>query len=415
VNEDEDLELAALQRQLDDAFETTRPRRGFEDELWLRMQQRRPLWRRLGDGLSGLIGGIREAPGVPAAAVASVLIVLIGAGVVISGGLHFGGGGASSTAGSAPFMTAGSQYNGSGAQASAFGLLPPPALTGSQPSPTQRDQAPDTVAAPKTSSSPGLYFGPATLTWAGTLDVTITAAPVYRYQEPSEKEASQFATSLGASGTGRATPGYFGPYSGQGFTVSIRGSDAQAPSEPFYVLAPSGSGPSTPGATATDIANAYLSSHSLVPQWPSKAVAAGSTNQAVVELQRLFVVGGGTTAKLVDGSGQPYGIEVDISNGRPARVAGPLPIGLQSADYRIISADQAVSSALASGPAGAETITPRPAVRLTTAELVYALVVSGDHGFYEPCFLFSGTFDYNGVKYTKRVLVPAVDPAYRSP
>ena len=38
----QELELQALERQLDDAFETTRPRPGFEDELWLRMQSARP-------------------------------------------------------------------------------------------------------------------------------------------------------------------------------------------------------------------------------------------------------------------------------------------------------------------------------------------------------------------------------------
>jgi hypothetical protein len=39
---------------------------------------------------------------------------------------------------------------------------------------------------------------------------------------------------------------------------------------------------------------------------------------------------------------------------------------------------------------------------------VYALAVAGDHSFYEPAFLFSGTFTNNGVTYEKRVLVPAV-------
>ena len=32
MSDNEDLELQALQRQLDDAFETTRPRAGYEDE-----------------------------------------------------------------------------------------------------------------------------------------------------------------------------------------------------------------------------------------------------------------------------------------------------------------------------------------------------------------------------------------------
>src|SRR6202163_2141976 len=99
MSEEEDLELQALQRQLDDAFQTTRPRPAFEDELWLRMQSRRPLWQRFRDGLSGMAAGLREAPAVPAAAVAIVLIVLLGAGIVTLGGLHLGGGASLATGG----------------------------------------------------------------------------------------------------------------------------------------------------------------------------------------------------------------------------------------------------------------------------------------------------------------------------
>src|SRR5437762_1312060 len=75
---DEDLELQAVQRQLDDAFQTTRPRRGFEDDLWLRMQASRPATSRLRDAIAGLLQGIREVPAVPAAAVATLLVVVIG-------------------------------------------------------------------------------------------------------------------------------------------------------------------------------------------------------------------------------------------------------------------------------------------------------------------------------------------------
>ncbi len=42
----DDLELQALQRELDGAFESTRPRPGFEDELWLQVQSARPPQRR---------------------------------------------------------------------------------------------------------------------------------------------------------------------------------------------------------------------------------------------------------------------------------------------------------------------------------------------------------------------------------
>jgi hypothetical protein len=68
---------------------------------------------------------------------------------------------------------------------------------------------------------------------------------------------------------------------------------------------------------------------------------------------------------------------------------------------------------LASSPAGAGPAAV-PTATLTTAELVYSLVVAGDHSFYEPSILFSGTFTVNGTTYVKRVLVPAVDPSQRS-
>ena len=95
---EDDLELQALQRQLDDAFETTRPRPGFEDDLWLRMQSRRPFSSRVRDALAGLFQGIRAVPAVPLASVAAVLVVVIGVGIFSLSGL--GRGGASSTSGS---------------------------------------------------------------------------------------------------------------------------------------------------------------------------------------------------------------------------------------------------------------------------------------------------------------------------
>ena len=94
---DEELELEALQRQLDDAFATTRPRTGFDDELWLRMQAKRPLPARWRAALAGLVQGIREAPKVPVAAIAGILLVILSVGI-LSNGLRGGGGGGASTA-----------------------------------------------------------------------------------------------------------------------------------------------------------------------------------------------------------------------------------------------------------------------------------------------------------------------------
>ncbi|HZK74410.1 MAG TPA: hypothetical protein VFD88_10445, partial [Clostridia bacterium] len=94
MSEEEDLELQALQRQLDDAFQTTRPRADFEDELWLRMQSRRPIWLRVRKGLAGLVEGIRESR-LPSMAAGAAVIVLIAAGVFTLARLPHSGGGAS--------------------------------------------------------------------------------------------------------------------------------------------------------------------------------------------------------------------------------------------------------------------------------------------------------------------------------
>src|ERR1700737_1372516 len=96
MSDNEDLELQALQRQLDDAFETTRPRAGFEDELRSRMQANRPAGTRLRDAWLGLVQGIRAVPAVPAAAVAALLVVVIGAGVLTMSGIGRGASGTSS-------------------------------------------------------------------------------------------------------------------------------------------------------------------------------------------------------------------------------------------------------------------------------------------------------------------------------
>jgi hypothetical protein len=72
-----------------------------------------------------------------------------------------------------------------------------------------------------------------------------------------------------------------------------------------------------------------------------------------------------------------------------------------------------VRSVLASGPPAAANPSA-PVATLTTAELVYTLVAAGDHSFYEPAVLFSGTYTVNGKTYDKRILVPAVDPSQRS-
>ena len=128
-DQDDDLQLQALQRQLEDAFATTRPRPGFEDELWLRMQAKRPVLTRIRDAVGGLLGGIREVPAVPMAAVASVLVVVIGVGIFAYSGLGRGGG-----AGAPSSASLGDTKRNSGEYYGSFGPLPGPAQGATAPS-----------------------------------------------------------------------------------------------------------------------------------------------------------------------------------------------------------------------------------------------------------------------------------------
>jgi hypothetical protein len=398
----DELELEALQRQLDDAFETTRPRAGFEDELWTRMQAKRPAGTRLRDAWAGLIQGIRAVPAVPTAAVAALLVVIIGAGVLALSGAHFGGNSATSgTAGLSAPAAGQDRYAAPGA----FGKLPSPALNNgtkqSAGGPTQ----------PSTSLG-AEYAGPVTLTWTGKLDLSISSAPVFRYQEPSITTADQFATSLGAVFRSRPA-GYLGSYETTDFNVLLRGTVQSPAHEPTFTILPLAPiAPIEAAGGPTNVAVVFLAQHSLAPSWPYTAEVGVSGDQSKVMLLRQFAVGGYGYAYLIDGGGDRYGMEVDLQGSRPTRAAGPLPLSLESATYPIISADDAVRSALASSPGAAASGTP--AVALTDAELVYILVYAGDHSFYEPAVLFSGKFTVNGTAYVKRVLVPAVDPSQRS-
>jgi hypothetical protein len=398
---EEDVQLEALQRQLDDAFLTTRPRAGFEDDLWSRMQARRPLGVRARDFVAGLLATLRRVPGAPAAAVAVVLVLAIGVGIVSLRTPGGGGGAAGSSATSRDSQTA--PLAGGPAASGAFGRLPAPAL---QPVPVGAAGGPK-AASPAQGPTVVLYLGPANLVWAGPLTLIPNRAPVFRYQEPAPIDADRFAMALGASPTTR-TADALGNYSGNGFVLGVTGSGTQPPAEPSFYLTPDRSQLPAQRPTPTATANAYLTAHKLMPAWPYVIAVEDYGTTVRVDYLRQFAVPGFGFAYAVDASGARHGLAVDIVDGQPAQVAGPLPLSLEAADYPLIPGDQALRAAVVSNPAAAASLAVTPTVRLTRLELVYALVVAGDQGFYEPAFLFSGTFTNNGVIYEKRVLVPAV-------
>jgi hypothetical protein len=117
-----------LERRLDVAFRETRPRRGFEDELWSRLRARRPWWQRLGGGLQP-VHWAGAGAGLAVLVVAGLVLVL-----VQFGGPHGPSTGASTAASraAAPAAPAASGAASAGTNAAAlpFGLLPAPTAAG---------------------------------------------------------------------------------------------------------------------------------------------------------------------------------------------------------------------------------------------------------------------------------------------
>ena len=203
-------------------------------------------------------------------------------------------------------------------------------------------------------------------------------------------------------------------YSGKGFTLVVDGTVAQPAREPSYELSELKSLPSASTADPVAVASAFLAARHLTPTWAYQTDVHQSSTTVQVRFLRSMDLQGQGQAPLVNSAGDQYGIEVDIPTSSPGAFAsGPLPLNLDSVSYPIITADEAVRSALASSAPGSGA--SYPTVKLTTAELVYTLAWAGDHSFYEPAFLFSGTFTYQGTTFLKRVLVPAIAPQLLSP
>ena len=403
--EPDDLELQALSRQLDDAFETTRPRPTYEDELWLRMQSQRPAPSRIRDAFAGFWNGVRAAPAVPAAAVAAVLVVVIGVSLVASnGGLPHAGGGSSlglSSATNREAPAAGSYVPGN------FGRVPAPAFAA-------LPKAGGTTLAPGPAAAD--YTGPMQVKWTGTLALTPTVAPVYRYSEPTAVDADQFASALGAVLRGRPS-GFLGSYSAADYTLEVRGTVPSPPASPAYFIFASLSMPplQAAGAGPRDLADLFLAQHSLQPAWMYDVRVDSSGDPIKVIYERAFNVAGYGAAYVVDFNANRYGLEVDLSANRPVLASGTLPVSLDEADYRIISGADAIRTATSFAPSAVSTATPAPALDLDQAELVYVLVPAGDHSFFEPAFLFSGKLQVGSQSYTRHVLVAAIDPSQRTP
>jgi hypothetical protein len=175
-------------------------------------------------------------------------------------------------------------------------------------------------------------------------------------------------------------------------------------------------GPSEPASLSERQARAaadnLLAQLGLTPAWPYHvtvgSVGTDATNDHVV-YQRLIDVGGGARAGLVDGQGDPVGIEVFLAPGpRVVQVTGVFSGAEEIATYPLRGETSAVQAALTARPLPYQTtVVPGqvPAVTLTQSSLVYSAVLSGSAVLLEPAYLFTGPFDQG---YEKRVLVPAL-------
>ena len=184
MSELNDPELEELERRVSAAFAGTRPRRGFEDELWARLERRRGLrvgsWR------------LRAWPALGALAAVLVIGLSILAVPQLTASKSGGGGEKSQTSSAVPQPARGPADAAGSAggrlhpqqgetAAGSFGRLPAPTLV------------PPAAGAPAVAGQPVPYYGPARLTVTAQLPATPAALPVYRYRQPAPADLDGFA------------------------------------------------------------------------------------------------------------------------------------------------------------------------------------------------------------------------------
>jgi len=348
-----------LQERLDQAFATTRPRRGFEDELWSRIQARRSPWARF------LESARRVQLGPALAGLAVLLVVVVAGGLLLRGAPHAGGG--ASTAGGLSPQGNGPQAVQRGGAANAdlqsFGPLPQPL----QPS--------------------SGYPGPVTVTGA-TGSVALPARlPVTRYREWTVAQADAFAASLNARPAGPTPPGALGRYAGKDFTLVLYPTDPAGGTEPRVVITPAPgalrAGGSDDAAVVTAVTD-YLSRFDVAPGGSAQGPTVTRSGDQVQVRWALSPLRQGWSATL----GSDLGIQ---------SAEAPLPLSPEVATYASVNNQQVYI-----GSGGG------PNVVLDSAALTYVVASDGTYGYFEPVIRYSGHFTQGGVTYEKQILVLAV-------
>ena len=291
----------------------------------------------------------------------------------------------------------------------AFGPLPPAGL-----------HPPMGLGGGGSASTVDPYFGPATMTWAGTLPEVPASAPVGRFATPTISDADAFASKLGGRlvSAGSATEARVYQLSG-GYQLLIHMNDPVA-GEPTFIVnreAPPGNQQQQlTEAAARAAADAELARLNLTPTWKSAVTVfpLSQIGQAapvyVVQYQRLIDVTTALTAGEVNGNGDPAGVQVMVDpSGKVGRISGVIRLSMQAATYPLRPPSTTINDALHQPPLVDPTASPQT-VTLTQAMLVYRVVNTGTAGYLEPAYLFTGRFTTRGATLEKRVLVPALAP-----
>ena len=285
----------------------------------------------------------------------------------------------------------------------AFGKLPAPAL-----------HPPQGLGGGGGTVSVVPYFGPANMTWSGTLPTVPHTAPVYRFALATQTDADAFAARLGGQltdpGSDKSPRLYRLP---SGWVLSISFNDPVAGEPTFIINSPNASSGNQPlgDAAARTAADAELTRLGLMPTWKfSVSISTlpfGSAPNYVIQYQRLIDVSGSTTAGEVDGNGDPAGIRVAVdSSGQALLVSGSLRLAEQAATYPLRPPSSVVNEALTAPPLQPAD-GPVPAVTLSKVTLVFTVAHADNVGYLEPAYLFTGTFVEKGTL-EKRVLIPAL-------
>jgi hypothetical protein len=384
-----------LERQLESAFRSTRPRRGFEDELWRNLQRRRPLSEKLGAWLGGV-------PWIPALATISALAVAVFGFVFLVG--NVGPRGGASSSGAAPAGNQLQQQTAADARSGAAAASSPPLLAPKAFGPVP--PVPTTITT--------TFTGGLELTSSALLPALPASLPVYRYTEPTSADSAAFARSRGAAQPAPAPEGGTAPgtrFSGSSTDITVLGSDAKNLVGPTYIVNSSrAAGSSGSAATLTDsqavqVATAHLRQLNL-PVSDTTPTVRNSGPAGVQVLYPSQVDGGSGPVAEVDAQGRPVLTQVSLrGDGQVFQVSGPLPGPLRGSMYP--TATTATLRQLPNAPAGSA----RVGADLSSARLVYVAVPAGAGGGYlAPAILLTGTFQADGKSYEVAVIVSAIDP-----